>query len=254
MLGKSCKHIILTLIALMLSCFSALKAQELELLDTQKELRQQLIPLDSMIALAIENSPVVDYYGALVNKSNHEIQMARRLWHNNVFGFANYSTGDQRILTGSTALPGDVTTSSIATGYRAGVQINLPLYDITSRRSRIRLHQAERQAMHYKQEEMTLDVHRQVIDEYYMVLGAFESLKARSEGMEAMRIYYMIAEKEFKDGIISIGELSQIKNVLSTSEFYFQNAKYDFYRFFGALAALTGVSVSDLLINKQNEH
>lgn len=243
-------HILLTLFVLSLLGTPALISQELESLDLDKELREQLIPLDSIIALALENSPVIDYYGALVNKSEHEKQLAKRLWQNNIFGFANYSTGDQRILTGSTALPGDVTTSSIATGYRAGIQINIPLYDFTSRRSRIRLHEAESRAMYHKQEEMALDVQRQVIDEYYMVLGAFESLKARSEGMESMRVYYLVAEQEFKDGIISIGELSQIKNVLSTSEFYFQNAKYDFYRFFGAFAALAGVSVSDLLINQ----
>lgn len=246
----TCYQKIVLAVFLFTSC-AFLSAQETDAIDLELSLREQLIPLDSIIALALTHSPVVDYYGALVNKSEHEVLMARRLWQNNIFGFANYSTGDQRILTGSTALPGDVTTSSIATGYRAGVQINLPLYDITSRRSRIRLHEAEKQAMHYKQEEMMLDVRRQAISEYYLVLGAFESLRARSEGMEAMRVYYLVAEQEFKDGIISIGELSQIKNVLSTSVFYFQNAKYDFYRLLGTLAALTGMAISDLIIQPQ---
>lgn len=230
------------------------KTQVAERPNALPGLEQELLPLDTLMALAEQNSPLLDYYEALIDKSGHEVDLARRTWQNNIFGFANYSTGDQRIVTATTGLPGDLETTNLATGYRAGVQINIPLFEFTGRRSRIRLHEAERRAMVSKRNEMHMDLRRIVTEEYYMVLGAFESLKTRSEGREAMKTYYLVAEQEFQDGVISIGELAQVKNALSTADYYYQNAKYDFYRIISAFSVLVGVSTSELTISNENEH
>ena len=247
----SCKLLLAGCLFLFTSFQAAAQAPADAPLDINLE--DELLPLDTMIALAQEHSPVLEHYQALIDKSGHEIDLARRMWQNNIYGFANYSTGDQRIVTAGTQIPGDVETSSLATGYRAGLQINIPLFEFTGRRSRIRLHEAEQRAMVSKRDEMRMDLRRLVTDEYFMVLGAFESLKTRSEGKEALRTYYLVAEQEFEDGLISIGELSQVKNSLSTAEFYYQNAKYDFYRLFSAFSVLIGVSPSELTISNAYE-
>jgi outer membrane protein TolC len=226
-----------------------LSGQASEDVSFSGELIDQLLPIEQIIDLAMENSPTLDYYDASIRRAGHQVDLIRNTWQNNIFGFANYSTGDQRIVTGSTAIPGDLTTSSIATGYRAGIQINIPLYEFTGRKSRIRLHEEERNAMLYKKEELELELRLHLIQEYYKVLGYFEVVKIRSEGQEAMRLYYQVAEQEFKDGIIDIAELSQIKNSLSQSEVYFMDAKYLFTGTLSAFAALVGVPVSALLNN-----
>jgi len=213
------------------------------------DLVQQLLPLEQIIELAMVNSPTLDYYDAAIRKAGYQVDVIRNAWQNNIFGFANYSTGDQRLVTGGTGIPGDITTSSIATGYRAGIQINIPLYEFTARRSRIRLHEEERNAMIHKKEELELELRLHIIQEFYKMLGYFEVVKIRSEGQEAMRVYYQVAEKEFQDGIIDIAELSQIKNSLSQAEVYFMDARYLFAGTLTAFAALVGLPVSELLNN-----
>jgi outer membrane protein TolC len=225
------------------------QAQEIEGISFDDDLVSRLLPLDSLINIAMENSPTLDYYDATISKAGFQVEFIKRMWHNNVYGFFNYSTGDQRILTGASNMPGDVTTSNIATGYRAGIQVNIPLYEITGRKSRIRLHEEEKNAAIHKKEELNLELRMHIIAEYYKMLGYYEVVKVRSEGFEAMRTYHLVAEQEFRDGIIALGELSQIKNSLSQAEVYFQDAKYLFMGTLHAFAALIGVPVADLLID-----
>lgn len=211
------------------------------------DLADRLLPLDSLIEMALQRSPTLGHFDALIRQSAYQVDLARRLWLNNIYGFANYSTGDQRIVTAGTQIPGDVTTSSLATGYRAGVQINLPVFELTSRSVRIRLHEAEKDAAVHKKHEQQQDIVRQVIEDYYMMLGAYESLKTRAEGREAMQTYHMVAEQEFAEGILSLGDLSQIKTSLSQAEVYYHDARHSFYGRLASFAALVGVSIHELM-------
>ncbi len=245
MTGKAFRLFVLLVICI--GFFYDANAQNIDFVDETRSFSEQLLPLDTLIELAVKNSPTVSHYDALVDKFDYQIDIARRLWQNNIYGFANYSTGDQRIITGGTGMPGDITTSSIASGYRAGLQVNIPLFEFTSRRKRINFHEAERDAAIYKKDEQQLDVVRQVIEEYYIVIGAFETMKTRGEGKEAMRMYYLVAEREFSEGIIPISELSQVKNSLSQSEVYYQDARHLFFGKLASFAALVGVRVSGLM-------
>lgn len=236
-----------------LSCWLVLNplsihAQEIEVLTFDDNLVSRLLPLDSLINIAMENSPTLDYYEAAISKAGFQVDFIKRMWHNNVYGFFNYSTGDQRILTAGSEVPGDISTSNIATGYRAGIQVNIPLYEFTGRKSRIRLHEEEKNAAIHKKEELKLELRLHIIAEYYRLLGYYENVKVRSEGFEAMRTYHLTAEEEFRDGIIALGDLSQIKNSLAQSEVYFQDAKYLFMGTLHAFAAFIGVTVDELLI------
>lgn len=147
MIGNAFKLIVLVVICLCF--FYDSKAQDINFVDETKSFSEQLLPLDTLIELAVSNSPTVRHYDALVDKFDYQVDIARRLWQNNIYGFANYSTGDQRIVTGGTGIPGDMTTSTIASGYRAGLQVNIPLFEFTSRKKRINFHEAERDAAIY---------------------------------------------------------------------------------------------------------
>lgn len=216
-------------------------------IDHEGDLSERMLPLDRLIDLALEHSPALEYHNALILKSGYQVELAKRMWQNNIFGFANYSTGDQRIITAGTGIPGDLTTTNIATGYRAGLQLNIPLFEFTSRRTRINLHEAEKNAARHRKGEERLDIVREVIEEYYTIIGAFENMKTRAEGMEAMRMYYLVAEQEFSEGIIPISELSQVKNALSQSEVYYQDARQAFFGKITSFAALLGVHVSEIM-------
>ncbi len=246
MTGNALKYLFLGVIISFCFLYDG-KSQDIDFVDETRSFGEQLLPLDTLIELAVNNSPTVRHYDALVDKFDYQIDIARRLWQNNIYGFANYSTGDQRIITGGTGMPGDIATSTIASGYRAGLQVNIPLFEFTSRRKRISFHEAERDAAIYKKDEQQLDIVRHVIEEYYIVIGAFETMKTRAEGKEAMRMYYLVAEREFSEGVIPISELSQVKSSLSQSEVYYQDARHLFFGRLSSFAALVGVSVPGLM-------
>ncbi|GHB49788.1 hypothetical protein GCM10008106_33250 [Mongoliitalea lutea] len=210
-------------------------------------MEDQLIPLENIIQTALSYSPTLQYQDALIDKGKYQIEFTKRLWQNNVFGFGNFSGGDQRILTGDVFNPDGVATSSITNGYRLGLQVNIPLFEFMGRTSRIKLHQEEQKATIFKKDEMELEIRRLVIQEYFRMIGSFENLKIRSEGQEALKTHYLVAEQEFKDGIIPIGELSRVADVLSQSRAYYEQARFEFLERIHNLAALVGVSPSDLL-------
>lgn len=222
-------------------------AQEDLNLDFKRPFEEQLIPLDDIINAAIEYSPTLFYQDALIEKGKYQIELTKRLWQNNIFGFGNYSGGDQRILTGDVFNPDGVSTSSITNGYRLGLQVNIPLFEFIGRSSRIKVHEEEQKATVFKKEEMELEIKQMVIQEYFRLVGAFENLKIRSEGQEAIKTHYLVAEQEFKDGIIPIGELSRVTDVMSQSRAYYEQAKFEFLERIYNLAAYTGKQPSGLL-------
>ncbi|ERM81236.1 hypothetical protein P872_09075 [Rhodonellum psychrophilum GCM71 = DSM 17998] len=224
--------------------------QGIEQLDLGKNLEDQLLPLEEIISKTLDFSPKLDYQDALIEKAEYQVELTKRLWQNNVFGFANYSAGDQRIITGDSFNPGGAASTSLVNGYRAGLQVNVPLFEFMGRKSRIKLFEEEKKAVVFQKNEMEFELRRLVTLEYFKLLGAYELLKIRSEGQEALKTNYIIAEKEFKDGIIPIGELSRLTDVLAQSRSYYSDAKFEFLERYHNLAALAGLAPHNLLKNQ----
>jgi hypothetical protein len=89
------------------------------------DLEQELIPLDDIIALAIEHSPYIKYDIALISRQKYTLRMTKTDWLNNFSASGMYSAGNQQVAYGRLD-QGQVNSTSILNGYRYGVNVNIP--------------------------------------------------------------------------------------------------------------------------------
>ena len=220
------------------------------LLDEQKELQYQIIPLDSIIELAVKNSPSVKFQKDLVESAQSQLEFSKKLWTNNVVGFVNYSAGNQSIVSADSQTPGSQSSSNITNGLRMGVQINLPLYELVGRKSRIKIYKYDLNSSVDKKDESVQELKKEVIQVYYSLLYANNLLSIRSEAKESAINQYSIAEKQFRDGTIDISELSRIKTFQVNASADYEEAKRQFSTLYFQIEPLVGVPFEKLILKK----
>ena len=220
------------------------------LLDEQKELQQQMVPLDSILELAVKNSPAVKFQGDLIESAKSQLEFSKKLWTNNIVGFVNYSVGNQSIVSADSQSPGTQTSSNITNGLRMGIQINLPLYELIGRKSRIKIYKYDLNSTINKKDESVQELKKEVILQYYNLLYASNLLAIRSEAKQSAINQYSIAEKQFRDGIIEIGELSRLKTFDVNARADYEEAKRQFSTYFNQFEILIGAPFEQLTLKR----
>ncbi|HVW95307.1 MAG TPA: TolC family protein [Mucilaginibacter sp.] len=217
------------------------------MLNEQKDLQEQLIPLDSIVSIAIQKSPAVNFQEDLVKSAESQLEFSKKLWTNNIVGFVNYSAGNQSIVSADSQTPGTQTSSNITNGLRMGVQINLPLYELVGRKSRIKIYKYDLHSTVNKRDEAIQELKKEVIRQYYNLLYTSNLLSIRSEAKQSASNQYAIAEKQFKDGIIDVAELSRLKTFDVNARADYEEAKRQFSTQYYQLEVLVGVPFQRLI-------
>ena len=75
-------------------------------LDINQDIAVQLLPFEDLMKVAITHSPAIRYQGEVANSLNEAQEVAKVQILQNVAGFANYSTGNQALITSGTQSPG----------------------------------------------------------------------------------------------------------------------------------------------------
>jgi outer membrane protein TolC len=179
-----------------------------------------------------------------------ELDYNKKLWASNVIGFANYSGGNQNIVTNGSATGGTLSSSNVTTGLRVGLQVNLPLIELVGRKPRINSYKNTLNSTISKKAEAEQSIKQLVIDLYYKLIYSGNLLSIRSEAKQSAINQYSIAEKQFKDGIIEIGELSRLKTVEVNARADYEEAKRQFSTNYSEMEPLVGVDVQQLIIKK----
>ncbi len=220
------------------------------MLDDQKELQEQMIPLDSILELAVKNSPAVNFQKDLIESAKSQLEFSKKLWTNNIVGFVNYSAGNQSIVSADSQTAGTQSSSNITNGLRMGVQINLPLYELVGRKSRIKIYKHDLNSTINKKDESIQELKKEVVLQYYNLLYASSLLTIRSEARQTAINQYSIAEKQFRDGIIEVGELSRLKTFDVNARADYEEAKRQFSTYYHQFEILIGVPFSQLTLKQ----
>jgi outer membrane protein TolC len=220
------------------------------LLDEQKDLKSQLLPLDSILAIAVKHSPSVKFQEDLIGSAKAQLEFTKKLWTNNIVGFVNYSGGNQSIVSADNQTPGSLSSSNITSGLRAGIQINLPLSELVGRKSRLNIYKYELNSTIDKKAETEQAIRQNVIQFYYNLLYASEVLAIRNEARQSTINQNLIAQQEFKDGIILISELSRLKSIEINARTDYEDAKRQFSSLYSQIETLIGVPVQQLIAKR----
>lgn len=205
--------------------------------DLNKDLFLQLPSLDSLILIAVQSHPTVKLNHELVGSATQRLRIAQKTWTNMLTGFVNYGYGNQTLVaTGSS----NTDILNIANGYRAGFNLNVPLYEFATRKNRVALERHEIEATRYKTEEMSLVISQQVIEEYHYLLSSQRMMQIRFSMQEAARTNTIIAEQDYKSGNIDVTAFTRMMEISTIAQSEYELARRDFRMSYDKMGILLG--------------
>lgn len=217
------------------------------LLDLNKELKDQLVPIDSLITIAILNSPTVRAQEALIEAGKDQIKYTKREWQNGVAGTFSQSLGNQAVVYNSNQEPDAIQSATIQTGFRLGFNVNIPLFLLFGRTSRINVYEHELDVRKETREKIKLDVSREVIYEYNNMLATHRIMLIASNARGTTRLLLDMAEKQFAQGDISIADYTSVTAIATKAESDYEISKRDFFNYYQQLEKMLGTRLDKLV-------
>ena len=209
--------------------------------DINKDIEDQLIPLDSILYYVSENSANLKMAIAETMKSKYNKKYISWIWLNSFQLFYNYGYGNQlNNVISSSQIP-DLATQSLGIGYRFGVNIILSMGDFFGRSARLKSLNYETDVARYKQDEARRLYKRLIIEDYFILISNQKLLFVKSQDLETSRISAEVALIEMRRGKTQPSELGRIRNIMAIAEINFEQARRDFlssyYKFETTLSA-----------------
>ncbi len=236
---------------LLLTFFSFLSIQVSGYCQDSKEfnlmkdnIESMLPPLETIIDSAIKNNFYVKFRDQQITVNDSKLKAERSLWTKNLgiqtdvrYGtFDNFSTN-----TAAGQNPNLFATRSNQLNYGAGAYLKIPIYDIVSRKSQIRLAKAEVEQAQSLSQDQRNTVRQTVIKQYNDLIVKHRILKIKSKYAETSKINMAMVEKEFLNGVIPITEYSRQSESASRTETDFETSLMDFKTAFMLLEEIAGV-------------
>jgi outer membrane protein TolC len=217
-------------------------------IDLNQDIQAQLPPLQILLEAAASYHPAVKFNAEQAEAYKSRLDLEKKSWANHINGFFNYGYGNQTLIA-----QGSVNSDfvNIANGYRAGVNLNVPLYEFMSRKDRLNNRRHEYQAQLYKKEELMLEVHTLIVEEYHNLIFAYKIMQLRIEMVEKARQSMQISELEYKIGNVDIATYTRMIEIYTINSAAYENARKDFMMAYDKMEILLGVPLTSLIPNRQ---
>ncbi|MAX81063.1 MAG: hypothetical protein CL843_12930 [Crocinitomicaceae bacterium] len=210
--------------------------------DFNKPLKDQLLPLDTILIIAIENHPKMKFEEALIERSEYNLKNTKRLWMNNLYGTVGYNGGNQSIILNNSETSDE--SSNLTNGYRWGINLRLPLYELMGRPAQVKMMNAELDASQRQYEARALDLQKTVIQAYFDLLNAQELVESRGADMETQASNLEMAQIEMIQGNLEMDTYARIYNMSTNTKAIYLEAKQRFYTAFYAFETIVGVDIN----------
>jgi outer membrane protein TolC len=203
-----------------------------------------LPPLATIIDSAIANNPFVRFREMDIKVNEHKLQTDKIVWTKDLgvqtdirYGtFNNFSTN-----TAEGQSPSNLATLSNQLNYGVGAYLKFPIYDFVNRKNQINQSKAEIEKAISMAEVQRNEVRQLVIRQYNDVILKQRLLRNKSKYIETARVNMLMAEKEFQNGVIPLGEYTRISDIASRAESELESAKSDFTTAYMILEELVGI-------------
>jgi len=234
-------------------------AQEPAQFDLMKDnIETMLPPLETLIDSAITNNPNVRFRDLQISVNENKLSADRSQWTRNLGIQSDIRYGTFNNFSMNTAEgqnPSNLATQTNQFVYGAGAYIKFPIYDIVNRRNQIDLAefevgQAQNMALVQRNE-----VRQSVVKQYNQVILTHRLLRNKSKYIESARVNMAMAEREFQNGVIPIGEYTRISEIVSRAEADFETARADFITSYMILEEIIGYKLNlNYTVNTVNEN
>ena len=215
--------------------------------DFNRDIAVQLIPFDEIFQLALAYAPTVKFEQAVANSQLAALQLSKLQILQNFTGYANYSTGNQVILSTGTNVSDQL--GQIANGYRAGVNVAISIHDLFGRPQQIRLARANYESIQERRRTAEILLRRDVFNLYQDIMLAQRVLQIRLRDDQASLAAFRIAEVELQKGKIAPEAHAFNSNRYAETRTTVEQAKTQFIKSMYALELIVGVPIHQLKRN-----
>ncbi|MVM34791.1 hypothetical protein GO755_32485 [Spirosoma sp. HMF4905] len=212
--------------------------------DFNQDISVQLISFDEMYKIALAYSPAVKFESALATAQQAAYQLSKMQLLNNVGGFANYSMGNQAIL--STGTSANDQLGQISNGYRVGFNLSVSIHDIFARPQEIKLARATFEANAERKRTAEIQLKRDLFNLYQDLLLSQRVLQIRLRDDQSSLAAYRIAEVEMQKGKITPEAAANNSSRYAESRTTVEQAKTQFIKNIYALELFVGVPIRQL--------
>lgn len=246
---KYMKQLVVFMLGIILFSTSAKAQPDSVLLDPKIDIVTLLPTLDSMYEIAKAVNPTLKQELAAMRSNQWTERYTRWMWAQNISVFYNYSFGSLPFFAYTDPTkPLGAGLVQVKEGYRAGVNIQLSVFDVMGHRGRVNAEKEKVILQKYKRDAEAMELKRKLGAFYADMIGYDRLYQGRNEDYLMQLVACQVAEKEYKEGTIHISEYSRQKNVLADAE----AAYHESFRFYlGSLEqfeAILGVPLHTIMI------
>lgn len=206
------KNLLTAILILLASLAEAQNRDEINSMDTAgpsvNEEMLNIPPIDSLFKWAAANSYQVKQQEALMEKNAADTRRVKKKWMDVVKVNANARAGNY----------GNSTINQVETGYSFGPFISFSFYELFSQKDLVAVYKAEEKVSSWKKEEILLETNKMIIYFYNQLQSQKEMLKVWNDGLNAAYVHLKMAEKEFNEGAVAIGELSRVTEIYTKAQ------------------------------------
>lgn len=203
------------------------------------------VPL--LTAAAIQHSAELKALELDKSLNREDEKLARKAILNSVVLGAAYMYGNQAsIALANPENPNQFTTFSSGR-YQAGVNFALPIGQVASRGNMIKREQLNFQRSEAVRQERENLIRQQVIQLYQNVVLARKVFVLQQEALVNTRTNYQLAEKQFRQGQITLQDLSAANGQLTSVSVAQESARNQYDTAFMLLEEVIGTKISTLM-------
>lgn len=214
------------------------------IIDPKMNIEEFLPPLDSLYLIGLKNNPLQRLEQAQANSYYWNMHYVKRIWTQGLGVFYNYSWGNLPFFSGPLTSQGQNVT--LLEGYRFGVDLRLNMFDYLGYKGRVGQAREAWEVAKHKKEVEAFNYKKDVADYYTNLVGAQRIFTARNEDLFVQQVACAVAEKEYKEGVIKIGEYARQKNVYAIAVAAQEDARRLYTNYYERLQVILGVKLHDL--------
>lgn len=204
--------------------------------------------LPILTAAAVKHSPQLKSLDVQRSINEQDIKLAKKGILAGIGAVGTYTYGNQGNIGAYNTGTSGINTSTSGR-YSAGVSMALPLLSVIGRSSIIKKEELNYQRTELSRQEQELQMRQQIIQSYQNVVLAKKLLTLQQEAYVTVQTTFRLAEKQFRQGQLSLPEFTESTNMLSQTAMAQETARSQYETSFMLLEELVGDKISSLMTN-----
>ena len=180
----------------------------------QSETNFLLPPLDTLIGLALKNSPVLKAHDVWIETQRQEWRLQQKSWVDLIsVGATALAGNDNMLYDQQSALGTDrISVDRRNAVFNAGLSVRFTLGDVLNRdeKSHIKFLEYEKSALDRKVREK--EIQEEMLIRYDRFLASRNLIELETENVESMRMALEVVEQYFKAGNFPVNEYSTLRS------------------------------------------